>query len=284
MKVTLLSAGHCLSKEHHVFRDGQRRMMRFPATFVLLEHPTHGNMLLDTGYGFSFFRETSRWPYKLYRRITPTFLAKEELAVNQLKALGVKAEEIRFVLISHFHADHLGGLGDFPNATFVASEEALAWIRGLKGLNALAKGFLPGMMPAEFGGRAISIEEIGTDKLHPCPGFERGWDLWNDGSMLLLPLPGHAPGQMGLRVVDETGQAWFFVVDAAWHKRTIEERVLPGTAARFIIHDWKAYAESIDRIRTAASAEPTLRIVPCHCEETFLKWGKGVYRPAQMTM
>lgn len=283
MKVTLLSAGYCLSKEHHVFQDGRRRTMRFPATYVLLEHPAQGNMLLDTGYGFPFFRETSRWPYRLYRHITPTFLTEEELAVNQLKALGVKAEEIRFVLISHFHADHLGGLGDFPNATFVASEEALAWSRRVKGVKALAKGFLPGMMPAEFGGRVMSVEEIGSPVSDPCAGFDRGWDLWGDGSMLILPLPGHAAGQVGLRVSDDSGQVWFFVADAAWHRRAIEERALPGRAARFILHDWPAYVKTIDRIREVAAAEPALRIVPCHCEETFLQWGNGVYRPARKT-
>ena len=88
LKVTLLSDGSCVQLEKMAIRDGTMRRIRFASMFALIEHPRVGPILFDTGYTRRFFEETKRFPAKLYGLITPTRLANEDDAVNQLRASG----------------------------------------------------------------------------------------------------------------------------------------------------------------------------------------------------
>ena len=63
-------------------------------------------------------------PYSLYRRITPLFLRPELAVARQLGAFGLKPPDIRLIFVSHFHADHIAGLRDFPDATYVTLRAA----------------------------------------------------------------------------------------------------------------------------------------------------------------
>ena len=56
--LTLLEAGHCVFPEHITRGRGGLGPVRFPATFALIEHPTAGPLLFDTGYGTAFFSAT----------------------------------------------------------------------------------------------------------------------------------------------------------------------------------------------------------------------------------
>lgn len=67
---------------------------------------------------------------EMYRWLTPVTVNKslhEQLAMHH-----IKAEEINYIIISHFHADHIGGWKIFPNAQFICHPEAVASIRHKK--------------------------------------------------------------------------------------------------------------------------------------------------------
>jgi len=119
-----MQGGYCEASEHHVLRGKKKKQIRFYATWGHIEHPEHGHILFDTGYTHRFFEETKKFPFNLYAKSTPAFLKPEEEAINQLKAKGIAAKDVSFVIISHFHADHIAGLKDFPNATFICSKTA----------------------------------------------------------------------------------------------------------------------------------------------------------------
>ena len=70
------------------------------------------------GYHDQFYEQTKTFPYSIYAKITPVFHSPEENAKSRLEALGYRAEDVSIVVISHFHADHIAGLVDFPNANF----------------------------------------------------------------------------------------------------------------------------------------------------------------------
>lgn len=248
-------------------------MMRFPATFVLIEHERLGNILFDTGYGQNFFEETRHFPASLYRNITPVTLNDEDTALAQLARLGISPDSIRFIIISHFHADHLGGLRDFPKARFIASRAAYASVKGIRGIRAVKKAFLPGMLPADFASRLDFLEEVSAGVQAPFGSFASGFDLLGDGSIMAVALPGHAAGQIGIRLMDQDGVDWFFIADAAWHERTYKEMRLPAPVTRFIMHSWRDFTESLAKVNEVYREEPLLRIIPCHCEDTFARFG-----------
>src|SRR5205807_556113 len=91
---------------------------------ALLRHPDHGWLLWDTGYAPRMLEVTRGLPFALYRAATPLHLRPELAALTQLERLGLREHDIRRVLISHFHADHIAGLRDFPGAEYIASQLA----------------------------------------------------------------------------------------------------------------------------------------------------------------
>ena len=99
-----------------MLRGGQRRRFDCHALVALLCHPRHGWLLWDTGYAPRLLDATRHLPFALYRRATPLHLHPELAVAAQLGRWGLVPGEISRVVLSHFHADHIAGLRDFPRA------------------------------------------------------------------------------------------------------------------------------------------------------------------------
>jgi len=270
VQLQLLSAGHCLHPEFVTIRGGSLRSAPYPAGFACIRHPSHGWMLFDTGYSSRFIGQTAKLPYALYRKITPVVYREEHAAVRQLARLGIAAEDVGCVILSHFHADHIGGLRDFPAARFFYPQEAYDAVRGLGPLRATRAGFLRGLLPDDFDARGTPIESAAAwvpfPKVGPLPG---GFDLLGDGSLLAVSLPGHAAGQIGLLLTTDLGTRCLLCADAAWSSRALRDNRLPHPIAGIVMHDRTAYGASFERLRQLQSMDPALAIVPSHCREWF---------------
>lgn len=274
VRLTLLSAGHCVHPEHVVLRNWRARPMRFPALFALLEHPRRGPILFDTGYSDAFLRATARMPERLYRVVTPVTLRTEDQAVEQLRSRGIRPEDVELIVVSHFHGDHVSALGDFPRARFVHCDVAWREARELRGLRALRRGVLPALIPADFAHRSLPLESAGLMPLPAeCEPFRRGVDLVGDGSLWAVPLPGHAAGQLGLFVRDERGATVFLCADACWTSRSFREDRMPSGAARLLFDDWRAYRRTLGRVAALHRARPDVAVVPSHCVEALERFG-----------
>jgi glyoxylase-like metal-dependent hydrolase (beta-lactamase superfamily II) len=250
----VLSDGWTEAHEAAAIAGGSwRKKVRFHATAVLLEHEVHGRVLFDTGYSSRFFDETARWPCRLYRLFTPVTLTEPGGIAKVLARRDIASESVRHIIVSHWHADHIGGLRDFPGAQLHTNRAAWDSIQGLSGLGALRKAFLPGLVPADAAGRLRWIGE--------------GSDVFGDGSLTVLELPGHAVGQIAVRFVADDGQAVLLAADACWLSRAFRENRMPHPVTR-VIHDWESYRRSLARLHHLSKAEPDLLIVPCHCPET----------------
>lgn len=251
---TVLSDGWTEAPAGAVLRgESWRRNIRFHALAFLLRHPGMGPILVDTGYSPRFFTETELFPSRLYRAITKVTLTSPGGIAGQLCALGVAPESIRHVVITHFHADHIGGLRDFPNATFHCSEAAWNSVKRLTGFRAVRHAFLPGLLPPDFPERIRFIGE--------------GMDLFEDGSLTVLDLPGHAAGQIGLRFTDSGGTPTLFAADACWMSAAYRENRMPHPVTR-LLNDWGTYRSTLQRLHDLSLNEPALRILPTHCPET----------------
>ncbi len=62
-----------------------------------------------------------------------------------------------------------------------------------------------------------------------------------------MELPGHALGQMGIFVRDESDKLFFFVADAAWLKQSIVENRPPHKIANLLFSDPEAYRETLGK-------------------------------------
>jgi glyoxylase-like metal-dependent hydrolase (beta-lactamase superfamily II) len=270
MDITLLKAGYCTQLERIAKNNGRMKNICFPASFLLIKHPTKGIILFDTGYSKHVMDAMKVFPFQIYAKTTPIYLKDGESAKEQVESRGISAEEVNYIILSHFHVDHMGGLLDFPNATFICSKEEYHEVKDKKGFSALQSAFIPALLPKDFAERSLFIE----DKLvteTPVIGdiFPESYDLFGDGSILAISLPGHTSHQFGI-LVNYKEQPHFFVSDACWLSETYQKLVFPSKVAKLIMKKHRDYYENIRKLHTIHTLHPNVKIVPCHDDEVTI--------------
>ncbi|ULO05575.1 MBL fold metallo-hydrolase [Paenibacillus sp. 19GGS1-52] len=275
ISLSILAAGYCLHPERLTMRGGSFRPVAFPAGYALIKHPLFGPILFDTGYSARFFQETAKFPDALYRHITPVVYQEEDSAANRLREAGIAAEEVRYVVLSHFHADHIGGVRDFPNAQFIYLQKSYDAVSSLGKIKALRAGFLPGLLPDDFLKRSLPVGAASMKR-----GFEPGfllteaYDLLGDGSMLAVELSGHAAGMIGV-FVSTAEHDYLLCADTVWSSRAFRENRKPHPAAGLIMDNRADYARNFELLRQLHEQFPQIRIVPSHCRDALATWGTG---------
>ncbi len=267
VKLRIFRSGYCLANANIVNRQARLAHVRFYATWLLLQHPTQGNILFDTGYTTRFYTATARWPYKLYAWATPVQVAELESASAQLANLGIAPESIATLIISHFHADHIGGLIDFPKTRFICSQKALEEATQKTGWAALKKGILPDLLPNDLLSRTQTLEGLVQSYTEPQSGLVM-YDLFADGLLQLIELPGHARGMLGIRVVHEDGVT-VFASDAFWNIHTFRQRILPRKIVNLFFDSWSDYVSSFEKLAKYHEVFPDEKILFTHCPETL---------------
>ena len=263
----LLDTGYCVAWENHVIQGGRHQRIHCHSLVALLQHPQHGWLLWDTGYAPHMLTATQHLPFSLYRRATPMQLDPGLAVAVQLGRWNITAKDIRNVIISHFHADHIAGLRDFPDATLIALESGYQDIVFRRGINALRRGFIPELLPTNFAERATLLAPFSGPELSTLGAAH---DLFGDGSLLLVALPGHARGQMGMLVNTPRGRV-LFAADGCWLTRSIYQRQPPSRLTHFFIDDPRAMRATINHLADFAHDYPDVTIIPSHCPETFLR-------------
>ncbi|MEZ6003610.1 MAG: MBL fold metallo-hydrolase [Planctomycetota bacterium] len=269
LQVELLVAGTCTHPEHIVHRNWKWKPLVFPATVALIRHPEEGVILFDSGYSEPFLAATRHFPERMYRWVTPVQFESGHSVAAQLAQRGISPLEVRWIVVSHFHADHIGGLRDFPHARFLFLDAAWRRVQGLRGLGGLRRGFLPSLLPEDFSRRATAVQPADVQLPAELRGFTGAVDLFGDGSLLGIPLEGHAEGQMGLALRTEAGELWFLVADACWTRRCLEGPIAPHWVTRLLFDDSAKYRDQLGKLAGIARRADGLRIIPSHCMETI---------------
>ena len=220
--VRFLNGGYCWQFNYFTGRPSIRTR-RFQAVFVEFEHPKHGRCLIDTGYGPEVFKATSRFPARLLRFLTPIPKRQPFTQPDYLASQQMDFTTIDHVFISHFHADHIGGLHLFPQARLVYRTTALDHLRELSSWQQLNQGFIPGLLPGDIGARAIPLSESGFSQRTGLLADFDTCDFWGDGSLILIDLPGHAIGHTGYMLHTNDGPI-LYAVDAFWDAQVFENQ------------------------------------------------------------
>lgn len=269
----LLKAGHCTHPECLAMRGGRWSSLRFPALCGVLEHPQRGVVLFDTGYSPHFMEATRPFPERAYRWITPVTLAPEETLAFQLARRGIAPADVRHVVISHYHGDHVAGLKDFPRARFWSTRADYEALGRRSRLGNLFHACLPALLPSDFAARLDFADEARRMRLpsefHP---FDEGFDLFGDGSVAGIPLPGHSSGQMGLAFRRADGRHVFLVADACWTRDSLDQDRLPTWIASRLFDSRRDYRATFGRLRTLAGRATGVAIVPSHCDRSWEAW------------
>lgn len=187
MKLHFLSGGRLRMRRSVYYPSAAREeTLELPVISTLLKHE-QGNVLFDTGCSPAAAEDgEARWG-GMARAMAPIF-APEDAVVNQLAKAGLGADDIDVVICSHLHADHCGCNEHFRRATIIAHAAEIA---AAKAENGPAVGYL--------------AQE--WDQPQGFDSFEGQRDVFGDGRIILLPVPGHTPGMTAALVnLDKDGE------------------------------------------------------------------------------
>ena len=161
-------------------------------SLYILEHPEHGLILADTGV------ELSRIPdgeLEIMACLRPGL-------IKHLPEIGKNADDVKHVLISHFHWDHCAQNFFFPNATFHIREKE--W-------EAVNNPDTPGYSVHDRRMAKDFAAEIKNLKLIPDVAE---YDIFGDGSVISLDTKGHTAGHQSFIVHFESGNEMLLTMDA----------------------------------------------------------------------
>lgn len=271
VRLTGLTTGWCLAVDRLVTRTGRLRIVRLPSVAALVEHPSRGTLLIDTGYAPRILQASRRLPYRAYRWATPMRVPPERSAVRLLAGRGIAASNVGTMVLTHLHADHVAGLLDFPNARILVPDAA--WPdRSLRAISAVRRAILPDLLPPTLDAR---IERFALSDA-PCP-FELQTlgpthDLLGDDSLIAVGLPGHALGQVGVLLTDESRGLALLVADALWDRRALDPGGEPSRLTHAVAHDAPAQFATIERLRAWHREHPDVAILPTHDARAWAEW------------
>lgn len=169
-----------------------------PINVYVIEH-SDGIVLFDTGQDRASVTDPGYFPDGptglIYRRLARFHVSDDETLTAGLARLGYRPADVSTAVISHLHQDHIGGVREIPNAELLVSAEE--W-QSLHRPMAEPRGLLRDHINVP-GLRWSPVELTALDDPSLAP-FTTGRDLFGDGSLVLLPTPGHTRGSMSMLV------------------------------------------------------------------------------------
>jgi glyoxylase-like metal-dependent hydrolase (beta-lactamase superfamily II) len=229
-----------------VSKTGTWGACNFPVRYGVFEHATHGLMLIDTGYSQSLY-DSGDPPVILYRNLLRPRIVAAGDATAVVEAAGATRNDVRHIILTHLHADHMCGLQRFPKARIHASAVSLNGWRNPSGFSSTHKGCFPSLLPA-FTECDVHATDSAPEKLLPWGGT--GHDVLGDNSIIAVDLPGHMKGHIGL-LFPSLPQPLFHAADADWTLESLLQGHAATLPARMIVDDVTAMARSKSIVRRA---------------------------------
>lgn len=251
MQVIFPNSATVTAPERLVLRNGRWANIRLTVRYGRFDHPVAGECLVDTGYSQRVTHGRRSVPLSIYASIL-----RPELSQDVLPAAFPDAGTI---LVTHLHADHVSALKDYPQARIFIDRQAVRAFLDQGALARIRHGLFSELLPDDLLERC---EDYAACRQVEAPmGLGLSADIFGDGSVLGVPLPGHMRGHTG---ICWTGRdvPLLYAADAEWLFDAIKSERSPGFPARLILQDRRAARDSAERIRRfmAAGGE----VVLCH--------------------
>jgi N-acyl homoserine lactone hydrolase len=184
----------------------------------VIEHP-EGIIVIDTG-------ETSRvsqkgyfpWWHPYYKLGVREWVNEADEIGPQLMEIGINPDDVRWVIMTHLHTDHAGGMSHFLKSEFILSHKEYQYASGLKGL---MRGYLPNRWPDWLQPNLVNLSPV---EFGPFPN---SMNITERGDVTLVPTPGHTPGHMSV-ILEDGDYSYFFAGDTSYTEQTMLDQVVDG--------------------------------------------------------
>ncbi|HEV3071111.1 MAG TPA: N-acyl homoserine lactonase family protein [Solirubrobacteraceae bacterium] len=228
-----------------------------PIIAFLLEHPTAGLILIDTGFHGSVADRASP---ERSRNLGPIgrVLARdvqmrpEQTVAAQLRAREIDPAEVSVIVMTHLHFDHASALADFPAATVLVSEPEWQSARG-------RGGALRGYSVAQLDPRpSYRTLDFSAANARARGAFAQTLDVLGDDSITLAFTPGHSRGHLSV-ILRLSSREALIAGDAIYTMATLRDGERPWRS-----DDAKAFERSLSALQAYDREQPEALIIPGH--------------------
>ena len=250
VQLAVLDTGIMNSRAALAYRGGEFGEPRdFAMSVLLIRHP-QGDLLIDAGFGAQVDQHFLTTPLLLqwsssYRGGVP--------AAVQLEAAGIAARQLLGVIVTHSHWDHVSGLADLPGVP--------VWTTAAE-LDFIASGHEATTLARQLGTENYRALEFADQ---PYLGFKRSLDWFGDGTVVVVPAPGHSPGSLIVLVNQPDGARYALVGDLAWQAEGVSlPAEKPWIARRAADYDADTLRETLIHVHHLGKLVPGLVVLPSH--------------------
>ena len=199
-----------------------------PVYCYYIEHPK-GKVLIDTAWSRRMspegiedkraeIHELGFMLYSLNQGYTP----KGEAIDEQLKSLGVKTSELDYVVLTHLDCDHACGLHQVADAKrIIVSEDEMKYATKITPTNIVR------YKKRWWKGVPVSLFAFNGNE----GPFAESFDLFEDGTIQLIHIPGHCAGLVCVKITGKDGKFVLLTSDGAYSQKNWKDLVLPGIHA-----------------------------------------------------
>ncbi len=252
MQMHILSGGRIRMPRRVYYLDAApETLLEMPVSCVLLKHP-QGNVLFDTGCNPAA-ADDGMGHWGAHARFCEPIFDVGATIMGQLGLTGLSASDIDVVICSHLHFDHCGCNAYFKRATIICSAQELA---AAQAIDAERKGYIR------------SEWDVG----HTLQPVEGDHDLFGDGRVTLIPLPGHTPGMMGAHVLLDRSGPFMLASDAVPVGSSLHNRYAPLNT-----FDVDLYMRSLEEINRLERDGATILFGHDEMQWSALKKGRQFY-------
>lgn len=255
--------GHGLARNVRAIADSNWTAP-LPIYAWVVEHP-EGLIVIDTG-------ETAQaaqpgyfpWWQPAFRFAVRETLTPDQEIGPQLQRIGLSPRDVRWVVMTHLHTDHAGGLRHFPGATILVARAEYQQALGLRGQ---IRGYVPQHWPSWFAPRLIDFmpQAVGP--------FPASFPLTRTGDVILVPTAGHSAGHLSV-LLREPAQTIAFAGDLSYSQDLFLRQAIDGVSA-----DEAQARLSLQRMLAYAQANPTVYL-PSHDPESAQRLAQRAICPA----
>ncbi len=221
----------------------------------VVEHP-EGLMVVDTGETALVSQPGyfTRWhPY--FKFDVREWVRPEEEIGPQMRRMGLSPDDVRWVVLTHFHTDHAGGIYHFPKAEFLVTQPEYEAARGFRGRT---RGYLSQHWPDWFAPSMVTFAPT------PFGTFPQHYTLTRAGDIHLVPTPGHTVGHLSA-IIQEEEQDVFLAGDTSYTEATMLAQIIDGVSPNVAVA-----AETLQRILRYTQERPTVYL-PSHDPDSALR-------------
>ena len=226
-----------------------KRVMDQPA--YVIEHPVHGLLMFEAGHHSEIAHDPSEHLGFIHAAgLMPMEQQRGQDARTQLQQAGFDPDSVRFIVVSHFHPEHVGAVEEFPNATIVADAREIDWGRKSPDYN---------YVPHEYDA-VRAWQPLRFEASKPFSAFPSAHDLFGDGSVLIVSSPGHTPGHVSVAVNLPSGPV-LLTGDVAWSELNVQTATI---GLPFVSSDGYEARVSLGQLLRFRDDHPEVLIVPGH--------------------